>query len=134
MISINKSILIGRLVRDVEQKTTASGISVANFTLAVDRRFKSEGQPTVDFIPVVVWGKTAEFSSRYFSKGLRIAVVGRIQTRTWEDNEGKKRYVTEVVGEEVEFADGKKNGNTPINNSEKNKNYSMDEDSEELPF
>lgn len=104
---MNKVIIMGRLTKDPELKTTSSS-SVCNFTVAVDRRFKSEGQPTADFIPVVTWGKTAEFCSNYFSKGRMIGIVGRIQTRTWDDTEGKKHYVTEVVGEEAYFADSKK--------------------------
>ncbi len=107
---MNNVCLVGRLTKDPELRNTASGTPVCNFTLAVDRRFKSENQPTADFINVVSWSSTAEFVANYFNKGMRVFVVGRIQTRTWEDNDGKKHYATEVVSNEVGFADGKKDG------------------------
>lgn len=106
---MNKVALIGRLTKDVELKTTQSNNQVANFTLAVNRRFTKEGEERqADFINIIAWGKTAEFCNKYFSKGLQIGVTGRIQTRTWDDDQGKKHYATEVVAEEVDFADGKK--------------------------
>lgn len=106
---MNKVCLIGRLTKDIELKTTQSNVKVANFTLAVNRRFVKEGQEqTADFINIIAWGKTAEFCDKYFGKGQQIGISGRIQTRTWDDDEGKKHYVTEVVAEEVDFADGKK--------------------------
>lgn len=107
---MNNVCLVGRLTKDPELRNTASGTPVCNFTLAVDRRFKSEGQPTADFINIVSWSGTAEFVANYFNKGMRVFVVGRIQTRTWEDNDGKRHYATEVVSNEVGFADGKKDG------------------------
>lgn len=111
---MNNVCLVGRLIKDPELRyTSGNNTAVCSFTLAVDRRFKKEGQPDADFIPVVVWSKAAEFSSKYFVKGLRVSVVGSIQTRNWDDNEGKKHYVTEVIANEVGFADGKKgNGNS----------------------
>jgi single-strand DNA-binding protein len=136
---MNKSILMGRLTKDPELKyTSGNNTAVASFTLAVNRRFKQEGQPNADFINIVAWAKTAEFCGKYFTKGSQVAVVGRIQTRTWDDNEGKKHYVTEVVAEETYFADSKKsnNGTTPnTNTSQANGDgfYPMDED-DELPF
>ena len=106
---MNKVCLIGRLTKDIELKATQSNVKVANFTLAVNRRFVKEGQEqTADFINIIAWGKTAEFCDKYFGKGQQIGVSGRIQTRTWDDDQGKKHYVTEVVAEEVDFADGKK--------------------------
>lgn len=106
---MNKVCLIGRLTKDIELKTTQSNVKVANFTLAVNRRFVKEGQEqTADFINIIAWGKTAEFCDKYFGKGQQIGVSGRIQTRTWDDDQGKKHYITEVVAEEVDFADGKK--------------------------
>lgn len=103
---------MGRLTRDPELRYTSNtSTAVCNFTLAVDRRFSRQGEEKqADFIPIVVWGKTAEFCSRYFQKGQQIAVVGRIQTRTWDDSEGRRHYVTEVVAEETYFADGKRDG------------------------
>lgn len=104
---MNKVILLGRLTKDPELRYTQNNTPVASFTLAVDRRFKQKGQPEADFIPIVAWQSTAEFVSKYFTKGLRVAISGRIQTRNWED-QGVKHYVTEVIAEEVGFADGKK--------------------------
>lgn len=100
---MNKVILVGRLARDPELRTTGTGKSVCSFTVAVDRRFKQEGQPTADFIPVVAWGRQAEVINQYFSKGRQIALNGRIQTRSYDAQDGSKRYVTEVVLEEFDF-------------------------------
>lgn len=105
---MNKVILMGRLTRDPELRTTANQVPVCTFTLAVDRRFKNaNGERQADFIPIVVWRKQAEFCSRYFSKGSRMAVVGSIQTRSWDDPEGKRQYKTEVVADEVYFTESK---------------------------
>ena len=102
---MNKVTLMGRLTRDPELRSTASGTSVASFTLAVDRRFASrDGERQADFINCVAWRQTAEFIAKYFPKGRMIAVCGSIQTRTWDDQEGKKHYVTEVVVDEAYFA------------------------------
>lgn len=103
---MNKVVLLGRLTKDPELRYTKNETAVCGFTLAVDRKFQKD---ETDFIPVVVWQKTAEFCSKYFQKGQKVAVSGRIQTRTWEDENGDKHYVTEIVAEEVDFADGKKN-------------------------
>ncbi len=105
---MNKVILMGRLTKDPEMRATASNISVCSFTVAVDRRFKSDGQPTADFIPVIAWRQTAEFVNKYFRKGNKIAVTGSIQTRSWDDKDGNRRYATEVVADEVEFCESKK--------------------------
>lgn len=105
---MNNCALVGRLTKDPEMRYTANNIPVCGFNLAVNRRFKQEGQPEADFISVVAWQKTAEFCSKYFKKGQQIWLNGRLQTRNWEDSEGKKHYVTEVVAEEVGFADSKK--------------------------
>ena len=109
---MNKVVLLGRLVRDPETRyTQGNNTAVCSFSLAVNRRFKQEGQPDADFVNVVVWAKTAEFVSKYFAKGQQVAVIGRIQTRNYDDKEGKKVFVTEVVAEEVYFADSKKETN-----------------------
>ena len=107
---MNKVILMGRLTRDPEVRyTQTSNTLVASFSLAVNRRFTREGDAqTADFINIVAWGKTGEFCSKYFKKGQQVAVVGRIQTRTWEDQQGQKRYVTEVIAEETYFADSRR--------------------------
>ena len=108
---MNKVVLMGRLTRDPKVRATQSGTGVCSFSLAVNRRFKQEGQPDADFINVTAWAKTAEFVNKYFTKGQQVAVVGRIQTRNYDDKEGKKVFVTEVVAEEVYFADSKKEPN-----------------------
>ena len=108
MASFNKVILIGNMTADPELKQTASGVSVCSFSIAVNRRFKSdEGQPNVDFINIVAWRTQAEFVSRYFRKGNPILICGQLQTRTWTDNQGNKRYATEVVADEVSFVESK---------------------------
>ena len=110
---MNKVVLMGRLTRDPETRyTQGNNTAVCSFSLAVNRRFKQEGQPDADFINVVAWAKTAEFVSKYFAKGQQVAVIGRIQTRNYDDKDGKKVFVTEVVAEEVYFADSKKEQGT----------------------
>lgn len=105
---LNKSLLIGRLVRDPETKTLANGTAVSSFTLAVDRDFKNaNGQKECDFIPIVAWRKTAELCGKYLTKGSQIAVEGRIQTRSYDTADGTKRYVTEVIADQVHFVGGK---------------------------
>ena len=103
--NFNKVILGGRLTADPELKHTAAGIPVTSFTVAVNRRTKTNDQRAADFITCVAWRTTAEFITKYFRKGSSICVVGNIQTRTWEDAQGNKRYNTEVVVEEVNFVD-----------------------------
>ena len=89
---------------------------VASFSLAVNRRFARQGEERqADFINIVAWSKTAEFCSKYFKKGQQVGIIGRIQTRNWEDDQGQKHYVTEVVAEEAYFADSKRDGDTSSN-------------------
>ncbi len=106
-LNVNKSILGGRLTADVELKQTASGISACTFTIAVNRRYSKDGQQEADFINCQAWRQSAEFVSKYFKKGSSILIVGAIQTRSWTDNNGQKRYATEVVADEAYFVDGK---------------------------
>ncbi len=111
-LNLNKVILCGRLTADPELKQTQSGIAVVSFTLAVNRRFASksgDGQQNsqADFINCVAWRSSAEFISRYFKKGNSLCVTGSLQTRTWNDNSGAKRYATEVVVDEAMFVDSK---------------------------
>ena len=114
---MNKAILIGRLTKGPETRyTQTNNIQVTSFTLAVNRRFAKEGEQQADFINIVAWNKTAEFVSKYFKKGQQVAVVGRIQTRNYDDNNGVKHYVTEVIAEEVYFADSKKEGQVDASN------------------
>ncbi len=107
--NFNKAIIGGRLTADPELKTTTSGSSVVSFTVAVTRRFTSkEGEaPQTDFLNVVAWRKTAELVAKYFRKGSSICVTGSVQTRSWTDNDGKKRYATEIVADEINFVDSK---------------------------
>ena len=106
---LNKVILMGRLTRDPELRTTPQGVSVCTFSIAVDRGYARQGEERqADFINIVAWRSTAEFVSKYFIKGQMIAVVGRIQTRNYDDKDGKRVYVTEVVADEVSFTESKK--------------------------
>ena len=107
---MNKIVLMGRLTRDPEVRyTQTSNAMVTSFTLAVNRRFVTQGQERqVDFLPIVAWNKTAEFVAKYFKKGQQVAVIGRVETRTYDDKDGKKVYVTEVIAEEAYFADSKR--------------------------
>ena len=126
---MNKAILIGRLAADPELRTTGSGLSVCKFTLAVARRFAdASGKRQADFLPVIVWRQQAEACARYLSKGKQAAVVGEIQTRSYDAQDGTKRYVTEIIAESVEFLTPKStaNGAVPEGFSE------IDDD--ELPF
>ena len=106
---MNKVILMGRLTRDPEVRYSQgeSSMAIARYTLAVDRRFKRDGEATADFIPCVVFGKSAEFTERYFRQGMRVVVSGRIQTGSYTNRDGVKVYTTEVVVEEQEFAESK---------------------------
>lgn len=125
---MNKVILIGRLTREPETRSI-NNTSLCNFTLAVNRRFAQEGQPNVDYIPIVAWSKLGEFCNNYFTKGMQVAIVGKLQTRTWNDSNGKKHYVTEVIAEEAYFADGKK---TSSNKEQSDDFYNLDDS--DLPF
>ncbi len=105
---MNKAILVGRLTADPELKSTPSGVNVCSFTVAVDRRFVRAGEERkADFINCVAWRQTAEFISRFFSKGRMIGLIGSIQTRTWKDKDGNNRYATEVVVDEAYFTESK---------------------------
>ena len=104
--SFNKVILGGRLTADVELKQTPNGVSVAQFSLAVNRKFQSDGQQT-DFFNCQAWRNTAEFVSRYFHKGSSICVIGSIQNRSWTDQNGQKRYATDIIVDEAQFVDSK---------------------------
>ena len=103
----NKSFLGGRLTADPELKTTQNGISVCSFTLAVNRKIVKDQEQQADFINCVAWRQTAEFISKHFRKGSSLCIVGSIQTRSWTDNNGNKRYSTEVIVEEALFVDSK---------------------------
>jgi len=140
---MNKVVLMGRLTKDPELRyTSTNNTAICTFTLAVNRRFSKQGEEQqADFIPITVWSKQAEFCSKYFTKGLQVVVVGRIQTRNWDDAEGKRHWATDVVAEETYFADSKRNdagSSRPSNVSGGNNNQSDGfypiEDDDELPF
>jgi single-strand DNA-binding protein len=141
---MNKVILMGRLTKDPELSfTQAKNTAMCRFTLAVDRRFqKEDGEKQADFIQVLAWSKLAEFTSKYFSKGQKVVVVGSIQTSNWTDDDGKKHYKTEVVIDEAYFAESKRESHgdayepetkTTSENSNKQE-YDFDEEDDGLPF
>ena len=108
MASLNKVILIGHMTANPELKLTPSGVGVCSFSIGVSRRY-TKGEQQTDFITIVAWRQQAEFVSKYFKKGQAICVCGQLQTRTWTDNNGNKRYATEVVADEVSFVERKEN-------------------------
>lgn len=136
---MNKVSLIGRLTKDPETRyIQTNNTLVASFTLAVNRRFVKENEERqADFIPIIAWSKTGEFCNKYFKKGQQVGIVGRIQTRNWDDEQGNKHYATEVIAEEVYFADSKREdvfeqyGSTFANNSQSDFEVSSSDD---LPF
>jgi single-strand DNA-binding protein len=134
---MNKAILMGRLTADPEMRHTTTGKSVCTFRLAVNRRFVRQGEEQqADFFPIVAWEKTAEFCNNYFRKGQQVAIVGRIQTRTWDDLEGNKRYITEIVAEEAHFAESKRDNysETGFETKQETSGFFPMDDSDDLPF
>lgn len=110
---LNNIVLMGRLTRDPELRRTGSGIAVASFTLAVDRDFASQGgEKETDFVDIVAWRSTAEFVSKYFTKGRMAVVSGRLQIRNWEDKEGNKRRSAEILADHVYFGEAKRDKTT----------------------
>lgn len=136
---INSVSLTGRITKDLEKKETGKGTSVVNFSLAVDRRFKnSNGDREADFIGIQAWGMTADLLCKYCGKGSLIGIEGRIQTRNYENNQGQRVYVTEVVAENITFLDSNKNnqsqqGSYQQSNGYQNDNYQQPFDSA-MPF
>lgn len=146
---LNHITIMGRLTRDPEIRTTQTGVSVASFTLAVDRDFKDKqtGEKATDFIDCVAWRSTAEFVSKYFTKGRMAVADGRLQLRDWVDNDGNKRRSTEVLVSDVYFGDAKKGGDggddkttqtpypvQPVQAADSGYADLADVDDEELPF
>ena len=117
MASFNKVILMGRLTNAPELKQSSSGVAVTSFNIAVDRRYNKGEEKQCDFITIVAWRQTADFICKYFGKGQAILVCGELQTRSWEDQQGNKRYATEVVANEACFCEAKKDSE---NNSSPN--------------
>ena len=132
---MNKVTIVGRLTRDPEVRYSQGDNStvIARFTVAVDRRFKRDGEPTADFISCVAFGKTAEFIERYFSKGKRIGIVGRIQTGSYTNKDGATVYTTDVYSEEVEFVESANKESTE-NTSNSGFENASNSDDETLPF
>ena len=143
---MNKVILMGRLTKDVEMRQTPNGVSLARFSIAVTRRFKnSNGEYDADFINCIAWRKTGEFIARYFQKGSMMAVVGSIQTRSWDGNDGKKQYAAEVIVDEAYFTGSKSENSTGSNtdlsdssiddlNSQYGDDFATIGDEEDLPL
>jgi single-strand DNA-binding protein len=128
-MTMNKVVLIGRLVRDPEMRYTQSGKAFATFTLAVDRRFSKQNnnQPTADFIPCVAWDKLAEIIGNNLAKGRRVGVEGRLQTRTYEAKDGSKRSAFDVMVDEMEFLD-------PKGQSQQSQGQAAPADDMDIPF
>lgn len=133
---MNKVQLVGRLSRDPEVRYTQgdNSMAIARFTVAVDRRFKKDGEQTADFISCVAFGKSAEFIERYFSKGRRIGLVGHIQTGSYDNKDGQKVYTTDVYVDECEFVDSAPQNNATDQKQGGFENLSNDSIEEELPF
>lgn len=133
---LNQVVLMGRLTRDPELRRTGSGVPVASFSLAVERDRKSENSPSVDFIDCVAWRNTAEFLSKYFSKGRMAVVSGRLQVRSWQDAETRTRKSVEVAVDTVYFGDSKKekSGVDVPGPAVGPSAYALLEDDDELPF
>lgn len=133
---MNKAILIGNLTKDPEARATSSGVSVCSFTVAVQRRFANQqGEREADFIPVVAWRGLADNCIRYLHKGSKVAVCGTIQTRSYDAQDGTRRYVTEIVADEVQFLDTK--GSSPAQSPQFNDEipgFTVVEDDDDLPF
>ena len=129
---------MGRLVRDVDFRESASGMAIARYTLAVDRRRRrdaDDGQPTADFIPCVAFGKSAEFANNYFKKGMRVFVEGRIQTGSYEKDDGTRVYTTDIMVENQEFADSKNATDAPAQKQQDTSFLNVPAGTdEELPF
>lgn len=144
-LNLNKVILGGRLVATPELKQTPSGVAVCSFTLAINRKFSKDGQQEADFINCQAWRQTAEFINRYFRKGSSLCVTGSIQTRSWQDQNGQKRFATDVVVDEAMFVDGKNDAqgtgtytadqtSAPAYNAPQTPNFEELKTDDDLPF
>jgi len=136
---LNHITIMGRLTKDVELRRTGTGTAVASFTIACDRDFGQDGQKETDFVEIVAWRSTAEFASKYFSKGRMAVVSGRLQIRSWTDKDGNKRRNAEVVADNLYFGDSKKDeraaeGVGPYGFPEPGEFQPLTEPDERLPF
>lgn len=128
---MNRFFAIGRLTKDPEKRTTQNGTSVCTFTLAVDRRYKNaNGERQADFFPIVCWRKTADFAAEYLAKGKLVGVIGEMQTRSYEDKSGVKRYITECVADQVQILSPKSEGAAQTQEPE----MTPVSDDDDLPF
>lgn len=138
---INRVVLVGRITKDPELRKTQSGTSVVSFTIACNRRVPSQGQDA-DFINCVAWDKTADFMAQYVKKGALLGLEGRIQTRSYDDKDGKRVYVTEVVADSVQFLESKKSAESggneaytaPVMQNNECADYESDIETDDLPF
>ena len=143
---MNKVILLGRLTKDPEVRyTQTNNTLVASFTLAVNRRFVAQGQERqADFFNIVAWSKLGEFCSKYFKKGQQVSIIGRLQNRSWDDDQGTRHYVTEIIAEEAYFADSKRDSyggdssnsfeNTFGTNISESTEFQVNSSDDDLPF
>lgn len=136
---MNKTILQGRLTRDPEMRYTQGGIAVASFTLAVNRRYTKQGEERqADFFNITTWNKTAEFATNYLKKGQQVSIIGRLQNRSWEDNQGQKKYATDIIAEEVYPIWNKTNENEKLDDFNTQTTSYIPEDNflknDDLPF
>ena len=139
---MNRVFLIGNLANDPESRTTQSGIAQCSFRIAVQRRYKgANGERETDFLPVVCWRQTAEFAQRYLAKGRKVAVEGSIQTRSYDAQDGSKRYVTEIIAGSVEAVGGREDGAQNAQNERSTRKHAQNHqdeftevDDDELPF
>lgn len=131
---MNQCFLIGNLTKDVELRTTQNGVANCAFTLAVNRRFKNaQGETETDFFNIVAWRQLAELCAKYLSKGRKCAVTGSIQNRSYQAQDGSKRYVTEIIAENVEFLSSQQNEEAPAKKEKTNNGFTEVND-DELPF
>ncbi len=132
---MNKTILLGRLTKDPDIRySQATNMMVANFTLAVNRKYVKPGEERqADFINIVTYSKLAEFVQKYLKQGLQILVSGRLQNRSWDDSNGQKRYITEVIAEEIDFADSPKKTDDSNTNTTFNNNTPLEDDNNFVP-
>lgn len=131
---LNKIVIMGRIGREIEKKTTQSGVSVANFVVAVDRDFKNGDEKVTDWIECVAWRNTADFISKYFGKGRMIVVEGQLQSRKWQDKDGNNRVSWEVQAQNVYFADSKRNDDGQSGGQQFKEVAEHEDDGSSLPF
>ena len=131
---MNRTVLTGRLTKDVEVRKTQSGLSVASFTVAVDRRVKTDGEKTADFIECVAWRQGADFLGTYAKKGDMVGVDGHIKTRNYDDAQGVKHYVTEIQCDNVEILSSKRTAEQPKQEKQQEPDNSIDISSDDLPW